>query len=240
MESEEQYGEFTSPINRTRSFMERAPSGKLLTLNAPANAEIFNTATATLPCHCPCHCLFVQLRLHILRIGDFFFSMYTRISNSYYVLFSVDAGFFDREIVTPPAYYQWTRDFPLAALKTFFHPFPAFRHTFSRNSMFSSNIAHSQWVFGVLNLAHAFSSPYTYCRPSSTAMMWLFRGDWSLSRAEGVDEDIMAEHLQPSWGPFLVQPAADALRRSLTRNSRYSHNYPSIDQISESCHLQST
>ena len=50
----------TSPIYRTRSFMERALSVKLLTLNVPANAEFFNTATATL--------VFVQLRLHILRI----------------------------------------------------------------------------------------------------------------------------------------------------------------------------
>ena len=40
---------------------------------------------------------------------------------------------------------------------------------------------------------------------------------------------ILTEHLQPSRGPSLVQPAADvSIRRSLTRNSRYSHNVPPV------------
>ena len=42
------------------------------------------------------------------------------------------------------------------------------------------------------------------------------------------------DHLQPSRGPSLVQPAADAIRRSLTRNSHYSHNPPSINATTRS------
>ena len=45
------------------------------------------------------------------------------------------------------------------------------------------------------------------------------------------------DHIQPSRpsrGPSLVQPAADAIRRSLARNSHYSHNSPSINATTRS------
>ena len=42
------------------------------------------------------------------------------------------------------------------------------------------------------------------------------------------------DHRQPSRGPSLVQPAADAIRRSLTRNSHYSHNSSGINATTRS------
>ena len=42
------------------------------------------------------------------------------------------------------------------------------------------------------------------------------------------------DHLQPSRAPSLVQPAADTIRRSLTRNSYYSHNSPSVNVTTRS------
>ncbi|KAF8812884.1 hypothetical protein BYT27DRAFT_6401778 [Phlegmacium glaucopus] len=42
------------------------------------------------------------------------------------------------------------------------------------------------------------------------------------------------EYRQPSRGPSTARPAADAIRRSLTRNSYYSHNTPSISASTRS------
>ena len=46
------------------------------------------------------------------------------------------------------------------------------------------------------------------------------------------------DHLQPSRGPSLLQPAADTVRRSLTRNSYYSHNSPNVNATRSWVHSQ--